>query len=152
MPNLNLPTNITPGVTATFEADVEAAWAELNRLSRDTGRRDVTSLLANGWTATRVLVQRISDRVFWEFTNLNGAAATSATLMSLSTMTGFAPVTGNTETPTWRGVSGTGFIRFSGGQLAATAGFAFPANTTHIFDHRTEAAFPNLASLPGISA
>lgn len=64
MPNLNLPTNITPGTTATFEADVEAAWAELNLLSRDTGNRDISSsLIAGRVSSGRLLFRRKNDRV-----------------------------------------------------------------------------------------
>lgn len=68
MANLTLPTNITPGVTNTFEADVEAAWAYLNLISRDTGLRDVSSMfIAGRVTSGRLLVSRKHDVVRWFF-------------------------------------------------------------------------------------
>lgn len=152
MPNTTLPENITPGTTATFEVDVEAAWKELNRLSYDTGWRDVTSLLQNGWTATVVRVRRVVDEVFWEFENLNGSAATSATIFTLSAFSGFAPVGGSvTETDVWRGATGTGFLRYATASVTGTPGFVFPATTRHTFSHRTTATRPALNALPGVA-
>lgn len=142
MPNLNLPTNISPGVTATFEVDVEAAWAELNRLSKDTGWRNITSLLINGWTATHIMVRRTIDRVYWEFRNLNGSAATSATFLDLTGLDAFKPPFTAYETPEIRGTSGSGFIRCATGGLSATVGFTFPTNTIHSLEYRTASAFP----------
>lgn len=40
----------------------------------DTGRRDVTALLVNGWTANKVYVRRINQVVEFRFENLSGAA------------------------------------------------------------------------------
>lgn len=149
--NLTLPTNITPGVTATFEDDVEAAWAWINDQSKDTGLRNITSLLTNGWTATGVRLRRIVDRVFWEFQNLNGSAATDPTVISMSGITGFAPVSGNiVESDLWRGTSGTGFIRLTSTTVSSSVGFTFPATTTHTIEYRTASGWPT--TLPGVAA
>lgn len=149
MPNLNLPTNITPGVTGTFETDVEAAWAELNRMTRDTGWRDVTSLLTNGWKATKVLLRRIDDRVFWELETLDGSTATTAGVMS--NINGFRARGTTNETPLLRGTGGVnGYIRFSGGTIGAEIGFKFPSSTIHSHQYFTTDTWP--ATLPGIEA
>lgn len=149
--NLTLPTNITPGTTATFEQDVEAAWAFINDASRDTGWRNVTSLLANGWTATAVYVRRIDEWVFWEFRTLDGSAATTAAVMPMTAFVGFRGFGGTNETPLWRGVGGVnGYLRFSGTSLGAEIGFRFPASTVHSHAYPTADTWPTV--LPGIPA
>lgn len=48
----------------------------------DTGWRDVTSLLLNGWTAsTRVTCRRVGEQVQWAWHGISGAARTSDRIM-----------------------------------------------------------------------
>lgn len=151
MPNLNLPTNISPGVTSTFETDVEAAWTELNKTSRDTGWRNITSLLTNGWTATAIHIRRIDEWVYWEFRSLSGSAATTASVMPMTSLTGFRSYGGTNETPLIRGVGGVnGYLRISGTSIGADIGFAFPSNTVHSHSYPTTDTWP--VTLPGIAA
>lgn len=148
MPNTALPTNITPGVTATFEADVESAWTEINELSRDTGLRDITSMLINGWTASTVRIRRTRNRTYWEFFNLNGSAATSTTVIDMSTLTGFRP-SASVESEAWRTSTGafTGYVRVSTTAVTVPIGYITPASTIRGFDHRCTAPWPT--TLPG---
>ena len=143
MPNLALPTNIVPGTTPTFEVDVEAAWAELNRLSRDTGLRDITPMLINGWTATSVRVQRIVDRTYWEFFNLNGSAATDSTLLTFEgSLVYFRPPAG-TESGLFRGdTTVQSPIRVSTVNIRMTTGFVSVPSTILAFNHRCSAGWP----------
>ena len=43
----------------------------------DTGWREVSDLLINGWTASRFRIRRVNDQVLWKVTNLNGVNATN---------------------------------------------------------------------------
>lgn len=148
MPNLNLPTNITPGVTSTFEPDVEAAWSELNELSRDTGLRDVTSLLLNGWTARSVRVRRVRNYVDVEVFDLNGTAATSATMLNMSELGGFAPVVAY-ESDMFRDSAGdaSGYFRVSASVFSCRIGYVSPSSTVRMMRWRCSAAWPS--ALPG---
>jgi hypothetical protein len=80
------------------------AWDSANGREQltygDTGWRDVTSLLVNGYTADQVLVRRTTWSVTWKFINLSGAAATSVTC--LPAIAGFMN-TGATQRDTGRG-------------------------------------------------
>jgi hypothetical protein len=49
----------------------------------DTGFRDLSSLLINGWTATAVVAKRVNDNVEMRITNLNGVAATADNILLL---------------------------------------------------------------------
>lgn len=49
----------------------------------NTGRRNITALLVNGWTASAVIIQRIGNRVSIELNNLSGAAATGQTILTI---------------------------------------------------------------------
>lgn len=149
MPNLNLPTNITPGTTATFEADVEAAWAELNSLSRFTGLRDITSMLTNGWTASTVRVLRDQDRTYWEFFNLDGTAATSNVLLTFTDtpLMSFRASAG-VESALFRGDAGVdSVIRVSPQDIRVLVGYKSTPSTIIGFDHRCSQAWPT--TLPG---
>lgn len=150
MPNITLPTSNTPNSTP-LATNLDIAWPELMRLSKDTGQRDVTSLLVNGWTASKVLWRRIVDEVFLEFRDLNGSAATNATFMNFSGTTGFTPPSGTvTESELWRSsTGGTGFVRASSSALTSSVGFTFPATTSHTMRYFTASTYPT--TLPGIA-
>lgn len=55
----------------------------------DTGWLDMTASLANGWTATRLLIRRAGYRCYLRHAGLNGSAATSTVVVT--TNNGFAP-------------------------------------------------------------
>ncbi|WP_440102367.1 hypothetical protein [Glutamicibacter mishrai] len=119
-----LPTNITVDTAghAGLHNDVNA---EVNRLARDTGRRNVTSLLINGWTASAVEIQRQNDRAYLRITGLNGSAATSSRFMDMPA--GFQPPL-ILETYPQRDSSGT--IK-QGITLSLSGGFTMPSGTVH---------------------
>lgn len=83
MPNTSLPTSITPNVTTGISDDLEVAYAEINRMSRDTGWRNLGGLLANGWTASDARIRRYDDRVTVQLTGLNSSSSTGATIVPL---------------------------------------------------------------------
>jgi len=75
---------IVPAATAaTHAAQVSAITAATGQLQvggvemGDTGWRDVSSLLANGWTATRLHVRRIGYVVYWRVAALDSTSATN---------------------------------------------------------------------------
>lgn len=80
MPNTNLPTNITKDYPG-YPAMLNTAHAEINELSRNTGRRDITSYLINGWTAptstSRVLIEGVRDEINLYTRGISGENATS---------------------------------------------------------------------------
>lgn len=67
----------------------------LQTIYYDSGWRDVTALLVNGWTTSAtVLLRRLNNTVFLSFKNsgLNGSSASADTVMTLPT--GFRPGSG----------------------------------------------------------
>lgn len=91
MANTSLPTGLTTGTT-THIADHNTIHAEVNELSRDTGLRSLTSLLANGWTATGVRIERVRDLVHFYWRGLDGSAATSAAFLTFGPGAGDIPI------------------------------------------------------------
>jgi len=154
MATTNLPTNINPGVTDTFEADVETAWKAINDLTRETGLRNVTSYLVNGWTAASVQIERIRDRVYLYVKGLNGASATSSRWMDFSGAgigTGFAPAD-VTEGPALR--TGSTYdaritVSLSGG-FSSPTGFDLGTGSVREMSWRCVASWPS--PLPGSAA
>lgn len=71
MPNTSLPTNVTDGQTGRID-DINTAWREINRLSRDTESQDFTPHLTNGWSASLARIQRIGDQAMISVTGLTG--------------------------------------------------------------------------------
>ncbi|MGO2110143.1 MAG: hypothetical protein ACTH31_00855 [Pseudoclavibacter sp.] len=72
MPNTTLPTNRGPGSPGII-SDSNIVHAEINRLSRDTGWRNVTSLIRNGASATSARIRRQDNLVIFEVHNLSVA-------------------------------------------------------------------------------
>lgn len=143
---LPLPTNVT--IETAGHADLHNdVNTEVNRLGQDTGRRNVTSLLINGWTANAVEIQRKNERCYLRITGLNGSAATSSKFMDMPA--GFQPYL-ITETYPQRDSSGT--IK-QGVTLSLSGGFTMPSGTVHgtassrEIDWACTAGWP--ASLPG---
>ena len=99
MANSSLPTNVTAG-TPDLPGMLNETHTEVNELSRATGLRDVTGLLANGWTATAVYIERIRDHVYLYWRGLDGTASTSAAFLTFGSGAGnisnrFAPLDGS---------------------------------------------------------
>lgn len=111
MPNTTLPQSIFPG-DPNFIPHVQVAWTEINRLTRDTGLRNASGLLANGWTLAAggfVRIRRVDDDVTLYVNGLVGTAATSNIFMNLGSAGGqlsanFGPhlEQGTTMSPTFR--------------------------------------------------
>lgn len=83
MPNTTLPTPPTPG-GGSIISDLGSAYEEINRMSRDTGWRNLTSLLVGGWVADSVHIRRIDSLVILEITNLDPTAMTSGAFLKFS--------------------------------------------------------------------
>lgn len=74
--------------TAVYQWDELRARDQIIYL--DTGWRDITSLILNGWTASTLRIQRFGNTVTVMGRVLNGVAATSAKLLSVN-LSGFRP-------------------------------------------------------------
>ena len=136
-----LPTNITAGQPGAI-AGFNATNAEVNRLARDTGRRDVTSLLINGWSATAVEIQRQNDRCYLRITGLNGSAATSSRFMDMPS--GFQPYA---VTETYPQRDSTGAFK-QGVTLSLSGGFTMPTSTAHGTGSQREISWATNAAWP----
>lgn len=87
MPNTTLPTNVTSGTTghAGFHNTLHA---EVNALSRDTGLRDLSTKLVNGWTLDPggfIYLRRRDSDVELHVQGLNGSAASSNIFLNFGT-------------------------------------------------------------------
>src|SRR5690606_1870739 len=126
-------------------------WAAINELTRDTGRRNVTSYLINGWTASEVTVQRVRDRVYFRFQGLNGTSATSTRMMDFSGSgigTGFSPPSAS-ESPALR--TGSTYdmrltVSLTGG-ISGPTGYNLGTSSAREFSWPCEASWPS--PLPG---
>lgn len=83
MSNTTLPTGLNSGSTGHI-THANIIHAEMNELSRGTGRRMATGLLANGWTyrtqtdtSRGVHIERIRDMIHVYISGLDGTNATS---------------------------------------------------------------------------
>lgn len=153
MANSSLRTNIQANDTGNI-ADRNTVHAEVNELSRNTGVRDVTSLLLNGWTATYVRIQRVRDRVYLTVKGLNGANATSTRFMNFEggVGTGFAPFD-VVESPAMRVAGDQYSARFTSsltGGMTCPTGLNFGTGTAREFSWRCTASWPS--TLPGSAA
>lgn len=83
MPNTNLPTNITNGQTGRI-GDINTAWGEINTLSRDTGRREASGFISNGWTANSLVFRRENNMGIISVKNLKGADATNDIVLTFA--------------------------------------------------------------------
>ena len=81
MSNTNLPVGLNTGNTGHIQ-NHNILHEEVNRLSRDTGVRDIRHLLINGWTADKFTIQRVNDVVYVCIRGLKGTDATDADLMA----------------------------------------------------------------------
>lgn len=104
MPNTSLPTS---GINDGSDNHINHHYtvhAEVNRMSRDTGEVDVTSLLTNGWTANYVGIRRQDNLVTFTVDGLNGSAASSTIFLpvgSSGVSVGVTPPTLPAQSPAY---------------------------------------------------
>lgn len=125
MPNLQLP-QIYDGAPNRI-AQTNQVHEELNLLSRSTGLRDITGLLMNGWTATRVYLLRERDWVHLMPRGLDGSAATSNVILQFGTgagqiPTGFRPIGYSFEQMLRASDGSTTFIRSDANSVLGQTG------------------------------
>lgn len=85
MANTSLPTNLSPGTTGHI-GHTNTVHGELNRLSQDTGWRNVTSFLANGWAVGSggfVRIRREVDTVSVQVRHLQGSGSSDLIFLPL---------------------------------------------------------------------
>lgn len=142
MPNTTLPENVSPGATGHI-GQTNTVHAEINRMSRDTGYRDLRAALVNGWTVDEdgfFLVRRIDDTTTIYFEGLRGAAASSAVLLtggSGNLSSGFFPEftgmnlvsplflnTGDRDDPFYLQLSTGGSVTLSAYPASGSAGYS----------------------------
>lgn len=78
-----------PVVGADLVTILDDIKTEHNHLYDGTGWRDISSLLSNGWTATRVRLIRRGNRAILKVAGLDGTAATASTILTATV--GFRP-------------------------------------------------------------
>ncbi|AZS11109.1 hypothetical protein SEA_WAWA_2 [Arthrobacter phage Wawa] len=117
----------------------------------DTGWRDMSSLLVNGWTlgtGGALQVRRVGYQVYWRAYNLNGSAATSSVFVMIPA--GFGYETYNNRLPTTDGTSVTSVLVNNttgiGANVAVPIATAFASNFSN-WNYPTVQVWP--ASLPG---
>ena len=133
---------------AVFRQNAEAAYTGG---TRDTGWRDVSGLMINGWTATRLRVRRLGNVVFFQVAGLDPTAATSNNF--LPGLNGFtvaraAIIAANgTGSPLLIGTNNSGDLATDRTALGGTPTSSYYASE---FNYTTTAAWP--ATLPGTPA
>lgn len=90
MANTSLPTSISDGSTGLI-SHANTVHGEVNELSRNTGLREIKSLLVNGWTATSVYIERVRDRVHLYVRGLDGTGAASNAFLTFGDASGQIP-------------------------------------------------------------
>lgn len=132
-----------------FIAWVNQVAKDLNSTTRDTGWRDVSSLLLNGFTVGTLLrIRRKDDRVQLMFRGLNGSAATSTQFLAVPT--GFQPVTDLEDGPFRSSADAYTeklFVGTSAGFRMNVTGRAMAGSAAQIFEYPCSATWP--ATLPG---
>lgn len=150
MPNLALPETVTAG-TIDHPGMHQAVNRELNKRTRDTGWRNLSGLLANGWTLRSggyVAIRREDDKTTLAVLNLDGSAATSNVFVPIGADDG-TRVSGNFRMATALGLPTTSvsnlFRASDTGEefylYAQAAGFAM---------RKAESATPASSSGPGL--
>lgn len=149
MVNTTLPTNIQPGTTGGVAANANEVHRHINRFSRDTGWRDVSSLIINSWGGV-IRVRRMDSTVYWRIANIAGNGSSTKVIGTVagfmpsgSTTFPLRPLAGSGETLVWGRIDGTGFY------IPNTASTA-QGYENHFAWHCRDEAFPDLDNLPGI--
>lgn len=118
MPNTSLPT-VQVGTTGRI-AQTNIVHEEINRLSRDTGWRDVSGLIRSSWTVAAARIRRVDYQVVLEVTGLDSSTSTGALLLSFGAnsasdlSSNFAPEGGAFRLPTFESASGR--VQFYGNE------------------------------------
>lgn len=146
-----LPTNVTPNTPGHATLHNEAN-AEINLLSRDTGWRDVSSLLTNGFTVSTLLrIRRKDDRVQLLIRGLSGVSATNTVFMACPK--GFEPVTDIEDGPFRSSLDAYTeklFVAGATGFRMNATGKALAGTAAQIFEYPCTASWPSV--LPGTPA
>ena len=144
-----LPTNIA--VDTTGHANIHNQTNEaVNELARDTGWRDISGLLINGWDAgTFIRIRRKDDRVQLLLRGVSGSSATSVKLMNMPA--GFTAPT-DLELAPYRCTDQSNTTLFigstiEGGIRLGTTGKQLAATVAQIAEWPCTAAWPS--TLPG---
>lgn len=108
------------------------AWNDVASVEQlvygDTGWRDLTAGLLNGWVATNLNIRRVGSTVFLRMYNMDGTAKTSDIMYALGG--GFRPSTflyipsyvGSPGGPGFLLMESTGNVRNAGGQTKYATG------------------------------
>lgn len=90
MPNTSLPLGLNSGSTGHI-THANIIHEEMNRLTRETGRRNVESLLVNGWKIDRssvassgIHIERVNMDVYLHIRGLDGRNATHQNFLDWS--------------------------------------------------------------------
>lgn len=124
-------------------------WDELNNRSQlffgDTGWRDISSLLANGWTASNLYLRRFNDRITVKMFNVDGAlAAGNPSIFTLPL--GFRTPHGSSYFPVYTTGTGVSTVLVSnGGTFSAPGGVTRYGGSAF-----TEVSYSTIDSWPGI--
>ena len=92
MPNTSLPETVTAG-TLDHPGMHQTVNQEMNRITRDTGWRDLSGALVNGWTIDAggyLAIRREADKTKLAVMRLNGAAATSPVFVAFGAEPGIS--------------------------------------------------------------
>ncbi|AOZ65105.1 hypothetical protein KDI99_gp02 [Arthrobacter phage Greenhouse] len=127
---------------------VVTLWDETANRSQlifgDTGWRDVSSLLINGWTASQIYLRRYGDRVTLKMYNVDGAAAAGVPSI-LNLPLGFRPPHGTSTFPVYTQSTTISTVSVSnGGTVNAPGGV-----TKYGAASFTEVTFSTIDSWPG---
>lgn len=149
MANTSLPSPVSASPTGHLDYHTQL-HREVNELSRNTGLRNVTDLLVNGWTATTVYIERVRDRVYLYVRGLDGSAATSAAFLSFSDLgTGFRPLGNSFQSPLMEDASGNSVrLRADANNVMGPLGVDIGGYNRE-FSWRSTASFPAESTWPG---
>lgn len=110
--------NYTSAVGADLLVILDAIKAEHNKLYDGTGWRDVSSLLSNGWTATRIRLIRRGNRAILKVAGLDGTLATASTIITVPV--GFRPGFDKRDT-FWSNVTPSALFENANGGITTAA-------------------------------
>ncbi|ALY09527.1 hypothetical protein PBI_KORRA_2 [Arthrobacter phage Korra] len=129
-------------------------WNELNNQSQlffgDTGWRNISDSLVNGWTATSLYLRRFGDRVTLKAFNLDGAAAAGNPAM-FTVPLGFRTPHGSSYFPVYTtGTSVSTMLVSNGGTFSAPGGVTrYGASAYTEVSYSTIDSWPSV--LPGVA-
>lgn len=153
MANTSLPSPVSASPTGHLDYHTQL-HREVNELSRNTGLRNVTDLLINGWTATTVYIERVRDRVYLYVRGLDGSAATSAAFLPFGNAAGqipagFRPLGNSFQSPAMEDSSGNSVrLRADANNVTGPLGVNIGGYNRE-FSWRSTASFPAESTWPG---